>query len=145
VTAWVNRSIALEGSLWYSPSSATGEFSSSLNGVPLDRETNTAPAQILATNVRVLVSLTRGAARWVYVAGGPAIIGRFGDARTDFAGTARLGGVVGAGAHFRVARALALRADVEDYLYSVQGYHQQDFSLSVGLSVASQIGGATTP
>jgi hypothetical protein len=96
-------------------------------------------------NVRVLVSLIRGAGTWAYVAGGPAFVGRFGDAGSDFAGTARLGGVIGAGAHFRVARALALRADVEDYLYSVQGYHQQDFVLSVGLSVASRIGNAATP
>lgn len=40
---------------------------------------------------------------------------------------------------------VTLRAEVEDYVYSYQGYHQQDFSLSVGLSIASQIGSATTP
>jgi hypothetical protein len=93
--------------------------------------------------MRALVR-TGGAGTWAYLVGGPAFVGRSGEAFATLSGTA-LGGVVGVGAHLRVANALALRAEVEDYLYSVQWYHQQDFSLSVGLSVASRIGSATTP
>ena len=144
-SVWVGKGIALEGSLWYSPSTITGEISTSLNGALLSRETSEGPAGVVATNVRLLVSLTRGAGSWAYVVGGPALVSRFGDAHADFPGIARFGGMVGAGAHLRVARSLAIRAEVEQYLYSVQGYHQQDFVLSVGLSVASRVVSAPTP
>jgi hypothetical protein len=52
------------------------------------------------------------------------------------------GGVVGIGAHLRLASSLALRAEVADYLYSVNTFLQQDFLLSVSLSLASRIGPA---
>jgi hypothetical protein len=131
MTGWVNQRIAVEGSLWYSPSPITGP-------------TTGGPAAIMTGNVRVLVR-TGGAGTWAYLVGGPTFVGRFGDAYGAGTGTGRFGGVVGVGAHLRVARALAVRAEVEDYLYSVQRYHQQGFSLSLGLSVASRIGRATTP
>jgi len=145
MTAWVNQRIAVEGSLWYSPSAVTGEFSSSFNGAPLEQSTNDVPAQIVAANARILVSLTRRAGTWAYLVGGPALVDRFGDAYAGADGTARAGGVVGAGAHVRVARSLAIRAELEQYLYSYRGSFQRDLVLSVGLSAASRIGSAATP
>jgi hypothetical protein len=144
-TAWVNRWIALEGSVWYAASPVTADTSTTRSGRFLLHQTYDAPARVVAGNVRVLVSLVRGAGAWAYVVGGPAFVGRFGDAYAAETGMTRVGGVVGVGAHLRLARSVALRAEVEDYLYSVQGYHQQDFILSVGLSLASRIRSTATP
>jgi hypothetical protein len=144
-TAWVNRWIALEGTVWYSPNTITDEFSSSQNGVVLGQETREAAANIMAADVRVMVSPVRSRRLWAYVAGGPALVGRFSDAY-GLTGNPRLAGVVGAGARLRVARSLAIRAEVAQYHYSVQGYAQRDFLLSLGFSLASQlrIGNAAT-
>lgn len=131
VTAWVVKQVAVEGSLWYSPSSVTGS-------------TSGRSSTIIASDVRLLVG-TRGRDDWAYLLAGPAFVARFGDAYTTTTGSGRLGAVVGLGVDLRVARSLGIRAEAEQYLYSVQGYHQQDFVLSVGLSVASRIGGAPTP
>lgn len=124
VAAWVDKRIAVEGSLLYSPS---------------------APADVIASSVRALVSVTRGPGIWAYVIGGPAFVGLWGyqyagaDARLD------LGGVVGAGVHLRVAPSMALRAELEQYFYSFAEHNQRDLFLSLGLSVASRIGSAPTP
>ena len=131
VTGWVNKRVAVEGSLWYSSSSVTGS-------------TSGGSSTIVASDLRVLVG-TRGRDAWAYLLAGPAFIARFGDAYASATGSGRLGGVVGLGADLRVARSLGIRAEAEQYLYSFQGYHQQDFVLSVGLSVAPRIGSATTP
>jgi hypothetical protein len=124
MAAWITKRIAVEGSLWYSPSS---------------------PADVVATSMRVLLRLTGGARTWVYVVGGPAFVGLRGYTYAGSTGGLDRGGVVGIGGHFRVARSLALRAEVEQYRYSFQTYRQQDFFLSLGLSVASRIGSAATP
>jgi hypothetical protein len=50
----------------------------------------------------------------------------------------RFGGVVGAGTHLRVARSLAVRAELEQYLYSIDGHHQRDLLFSLGLSASSK-------
>jgi len=128
VTGWISERVALEGSMSYS------------HGF-VSTPTTPARASIVTTDVRVLVS-TRGTRTWAYLAGGPAMVGRFGDAFTTSTGR---GGVVGVGAHLRVVRSLALRAEVEDYLYSLDGNPQQDVSLSLGLSFTSRIGSAETP
>jgi hypothetical protein len=147
VTAWFNRRIALEGSVWYSPSSVAEQASSSFNGSPLVVATNETPASIVATNVRILVSPINAPTMWVYVVGGPALVAHTGEAYPGSTGTTQVGGVVGVGAHLRVARSLALRAELEQYMYSFQGSGQRDLFVSVGLSLASQVrvGTATTP
>jgi hypothetical protein len=131
VTAWVAKRVAVEGSLLYSPSSVTGSTSGQ-------------SSTMIASDVRVLVG-TRGRDAWAYLLAGPAFVARFGDAYASATGSGRLGGVVGLGADLRVGRSLGIRAEAEQYLYSFQGYHQQDFILSVGLSVAPRIGSGTTP
>ena len=140
VTAWFNPRLALEGSVLYSPSPVATEFTSSFpNGALLARETSQATAAVVATSVRVLVSPVPVTRLWVYMVGGPAFVSRSGDAYSDWSGTTRFGGVVGAGAHLRVARSLALRAELEQYLYSLDGHHQRDVYLSLGLSLVSQV------
>jgi hypothetical protein len=119
--------MAVDGSLWYSPSSVTGPGGG--------------PAAVVVGDVRVLLK-TGGSGTWAYLAAGPAFVGQLGGTYGTDTGMGHVGGVVGLGAHFRLASALALRAEVEDYLYSVQSYQQQDFSLSVSLSLASRIGPA---
>jgi hypothetical protein len=124
VAAWVDKRIAVEGSLLYSASS---------------------PADVVASSVRALVSVARRPGIWAYVVGGPAFVGLWG---YPYAGADRrldLGGVVGGGVHLRVAPSIALRAELEQYFYSFAEHNQRDLFLSLGLSVASRIGSATTP
>jgi hypothetical protein len=56
----------------------------------------------------------------IHIGGGLAMIGRTGDAYDETEGTTDVGGVVNIGATFDVAPQVAIRLDVEDYLYSVK-------------------------
>lgn len=127
LSVWMSQRMAVDGSLWYSPSSVTGP--------------NGGPAAVVVGDVRLLVK-TRGSGSWAYLVAGPAFVGQLGDTSGTDAGMGHFGGVVGVGAHLRVASALALRAEVEDYVYSIESYQHHDFALSVSLSLASRIGPA---
>ncbi|KPK75380.1 MAG: hypothetical protein AMS25_18425 [Gemmatimonas sp. SM23_52] len=56
----------------------------------------------------------------IHIGGGLAMIGRTGDIYDETEGTTDVGGVVNIGATFDVAPQVAIRLDVEDYLYSVK-------------------------
>jgi hypothetical protein len=115
VTAWVSRRLAVEGSVEQSPST---------------REDN-----IVAGSVRMLLRLTHVGTTWGYVVAGPALVyHRVG------AGTTRLGGVVGGGAHVGLARRVAIQAGLEEYRSSLLGEPRWDLFSSLGLSIV--LGGA---
>jgi hypothetical protein len=107
VTAWASKRIAVEGSLWHSPSTPTDD--------------------IVTGDVRILLSFFGRNGSWAYMVGGPAF------ASHEHGGG--FAGVVGAGAHFRVAPRLAIRAEFEEYLSSLEGHSQWDHFLSLGVSV----------
>jgi hypothetical protein len=107
VTTWVTNRIALDGSLWYSPSTRTDNF--------------------VAPNLRVLLGLIRGRGTLVYVAGGAAFVSHTHGASN--------GAVVGGGAHLHVVPSLAVRAEFEQYFFSYRGSPERDRVVSLGLSV----------
>ena len=118
LTAWLSRGIAVEGSLWDSPSS---------------------PANVVAGSARLLLGLTPRSGTRVYIVGGPAFVRLFGyDYASSIAGI-DLGSVVAVGAHVRVAPSLALRTELEQYVYSYAEHRQRDLFLSLGLSLAPRI------
>jgi hypothetical protein len=117
VTAWLDKRIAIEGSLWHAP-------------VP-----GTSSDEVLAGHVRMLWGVIGGGNMRAYVVGGPAFVHRAQQ-------TTGLAGVIGAGAHFRVASGIAIRTEIEEYRSS-QGdpaapVPQWDLMISLGLSFAFQ-------
>lgn len=112
VTAWLDKRIAIEGSLWHAPATSSDN--------------------VFAGNVRVLWGVIGGGNMRAYVVGGPAFV------RAQH--TTGLAGVIGAGAHFRVAPGIAIRTEIEEYRSS-QGdpaapVPQWDLMISLGLSFA---------
>ena len=139
LTAWANRWIAFEGSAWYAWAPVIQEVTSSWLGPPIPPERlEDAPGGVVGSDVRLLVCLPPVAGMRVFVVGGGAFVSHGGDG-------AGWGGVVGAGSRLRVARSLALRAELAQYLYSVQGLHQRDLVVSLGLSYATRISRAAAP
>ena len=115
VTVWLSRGVAVEGSLMGSPQAFTSPVFASARGVA-----SFAPRSRL----------------WAYFLAGPALV-----YATDGSGT-DVGGVLGAGAHFRVAQSLSVRAEVERYLGAGDqlAAHSNAF-LTLGLSVAMRLAG----
>jgi hypothetical protein len=119
VTAWLDKRIAIEGSLWHAPATSSDDN------------------DVLAGHVRVFWGVIGGGNMRAYLVGGPAFVHRAQQ-------TTGLAGVIGAGAHFRVAPGIAIRTEIEEYRYSQQGDPQYpadpqwDLLMSLGLSFAFQ-------
>jgi hypothetical protein len=86
----------------------------------------------------------------VHLGGGLAVFGRGGDAYGEAEGTTDFGGVVGVGATLDLPILLKIRADVEDYIYSVAlsgGEEDEEFDsrlqndLVVSIGVVLGLGG----
>ena len=161
VTAWGRKRVALDLSLGYSRSAVTrhgllAEVPSGMLVGPTSTDA-TGTADIVTGSARVLLSLTPRTDRAsCYVAAGLALVTHRGAAYSNVVGNTGWGPVVGAAGRFRLAPALALRAELDDYVYSLSGtaatrppayslgvvagnYRsplQHDLVLSLGLSVA---------
>jgi hypothetical protein len=138
VVVWATDRLALEGAFGYSPSGAT---TTAPGYATIDRS-----GTVITTTARVLAALgSRTRNRYVYLSGGIGLVVRGGDAWNGTMGRTRLAGVVGAGVRFAVAPPLALRAELDDLLYSAQfstaqtrptqSQFQHDLALSLGLAV----------
>lgn len=114
VTVWLSRAFAVEGSLLGSPQA-------------FDRP--------VFTSVRGVLSFAPHSRLWAYALAGPALVHSADGPGTD------LGGVLGLGAHFRVAQSLSLRAEVERYIGATDQLdaHNNVF-LTLGLSVGIRHG-----
>jgi opacity protein-like surface antigen len=132
--------MAVEGAVWYSPSSLEGHFDE-VGSTPIQRS----PVHIVAGSVRVRAGVTPVPGTWAYVLAGPAVVA--------LSGQSDVGGVIGVGAKVRVTAAMALRVEGEKYLYpyaqQTQPFapeqRQRDLFLSLGLSVATRIGHSPAP
>jgi len=112
VTAWVNQRIGIDASLRYTPGRPTHD--------------------LVAASVGMQWRLVGGLDSWAYVVGGPAFISNQDGGNVDVG----VGGVVGGGAHVRVARRLAIRAEFDGFVTSQRYGTQWDPFLSLGLSIA---------
>ncbi len=146
VTAWVTDAFGVEGSFAYALSDAeVVRVSGVLDGNPFDKadlidaieELRQAgeeeAARLLEDFLQLdgnvwlagLKALYRFAPQasgiWaLHIGGGPVLIGRGGDAWEDTEGTTDIGAVLNLGATFDVTPQVAIRLDVEDYLYSAK-------------------------
>ncbi|HEX4628470.1 MAG TPA: outer membrane beta-barrel protein [Gemmatimonadales bacterium] len=135
---WISDRLSLEGSIGYSPSGVT--TTAALYG-----RADTS-ARVTTASARVLAALgPRTLNRYVFVSGGIGLVVRGGDAWTGASGRTRFGGTLGVGMRFEVAPPLAVRAELDDWLYSAQfssastpqtqSKFQSDLVLSLGLAV----------
>jgi len=112
-TVWRNERIGIEGSLWRSPGSTVDNF--------------------VAGDVRVVVNLFGRNGTWAYFVGGPAFVSHTGVQST-------FGGVVGGGAHLRLAPRLAIRPELAGFVTppapATRGGPDWDLMWSLGLSIA---------
>jgi hypothetical protein len=160
-TAWVRERLALDLSFGRSRTAVTrhGLLAEIPEGVRVGRTaTDTSgTANITTGSARVLIGLTpRSYRASFYVSAGLAFVAHGGEAYSRVIGNTGWGPVIGAVGRWQVAPALALRAQVDDYVYSFSGtavtspptyslgvvagnYRsrlQHDLVLSLGLSVA---------
>ena len=161
LTAWRNDRVALDFSVGYSRSRVTrhGLLAEIPSGVMVGRTPidTTGTARITTGSARVLIRLSPHTDRAsVYAAAGLAVVAHGGEAYSHVAGNTGWGPVFGAVGRLQVAPALALRAELDEHVYSFSGtafttppdyslgvvagnYHsrlQHDLVLSLGLSVA---------
>jgi len=139
VAAWISDRFAFEGSLAYSPSGITQTASGFGSG-------NTS-GYIATGSARLLVGLgPRVLKTSLYVGGGLGLVAHGGDAYSGVSGTTRFGAVVAGGVRFKVTPSLAVRAELEDYLFSARftdtssgtqtaSKFQNDLVLSLGLPI----------
>ncbi len=139
IAAWVSDRLAVEGSFGYSGSgvsiTAAGFGSADTS------------ANILTGSARLLIGLgPRALNTLFYLSGGLGLVAHGGAAYTGASGTTRVGAIAGVGARLKVAPSLAVRAELEDYLYSAQfsassgggqtnSKFQNDLVLSLGLAI----------
>ena len=142
VVLWARDHLGLEGALGYSPSGATA---TAPGYATLDRS-----GTVITTSARLLAVLgSRTGSRYVYLSGGIGLVVRGGDAWTDTNGRTRFGGTIGAGLRVEVAPPLALRAELDDFLYAAQfstpssppTQSQFQHDLVVSLALAVPVGG----
>ncbi|PYP24291.1 MAG: hypothetical protein DMD55_14965 [Gemmatimonadetes bacterium] len=126
VTAWVDRQIALELSLDHSGLQSSGAFGNK--------------ADFTTGSARLLVGIVpRTSPTSVAVALGLARVTRRGSAAysaVDFS-QASWGPTFGAVGRARLTPALALRAELDDYVYYFTWSYQHDFVFSLGLSITA--------
>lgn len=128
VTAWVDEQVGLDLSLDHSGSQSSGAYGNK--------------ASFLTGSARFLLGLNpRESPASFSVALGLARVNRRGAAAYSSVhfNTSSWGPVVGAVSRFRLWRALALRAELDDYVYffpHVISFTQHDLVLSVGVSTA---------
>jgi len=150
VTTWLTSRVGIDLSVDYSGGGATSMlFSPPLTG------------HVTTTSARVLVGVTpRTVPVSLSIAAGPARIVHGGAAYSNvWLGNTSWGTVVGAVGRFRLTRALALRADIDDYIYRFSGTQsppplvsavrgppmQHDLVCSLGFAVIRVGHGGATP
>lgn len=118
ITAWLRESFAIEGSFTYALSD--GEIE--IDDQEVSDDAFVTDANVWFGSVKALYRFVPGPASiWaIHFGAGPALISRGGDAFDDADGTTDIGGVLDVGATFNVAPTVAIRIDVEDYLYSAK-------------------------
>jgi hypothetical protein len=161
LTAWGSDRVGLDFSLGYSRSRVTrhGLLAEIPSGVLVGRTaTDTSgTASITTGSARVLIRLSPHTDRSsLYLAAGLAVVSHGGEAYSQVVGNTGWGPVVGAVGRLQLARAVTLRAQLDDYVYSFSGTAvtgppayslgvvagnyksrlQHDLVLSLGLSVA---------
>ena len=138
----VSDRVAVEGSFGYAPSKLKTDFNLTGIGSGTDETAGT----VMLINGRLLLGFgpRAGNTSWHFIVGGGAII-RGGDAWSGVGGKTDIGGAVGVGARFKVGPTLAVRADIEDNLYSAKfdfsgtessSKFQNDIAAAVGLAVS---------
>jgi hypothetical protein len=148
VTAWLSNRAAIETSFRYAASgvkfvSATPEL---VDSTVVQRGT------IIVADLRLLLALAPQArSKSLIFMGGPAVIRRSGDVYADVRGTTSPGGVLGVGLDIHPGHRVGLRAQIDDYLYTVKfasgtgpevgsWRFQQDVVLSLSLNPFRQRG-----
>ena len=134
VTAWTGRRLGVDLSLDVSGPQATNVWG--------------AKGSIMTGSARLLLGLTpRASSTSFYVAAGLGLVDHRGAAYSyGSSAGASVGPVVGAGGRFRLAPTLALRADVDDYVYGfsrtqsatapfAQNPLQNELAISAGISL----------
>jgi len=133
VTDWLSTRVAVEGSIGYAPS-----------GVRVPGRSS----HIMTGGLWLLVSVKpRASGASVYFTGGVGAVAHGGDWYATMLGTTGWGPVVGVGARFRGGPTLAIRAGLEDYLYTFSPHYppgvfgaptgsqfQNDLVFSLGLT-----------
>lgn len=129
--------LGLEASATYAPSDV--EFVTPLESVSRS-------SYVWLGSLRLIYVLnSQWAAVNVYLAGGPAVVTRGGEAYQGVSGLTEVGGNLALGALFRAGAGFRIRLEVEDYLYESQmtlpggettgALFQNDFVFSFGLSI----------
>jgi len=125
VTAWTSEQLGFDLSLGYSKSGVTG-------GLVATDESGT--VDIVTGSARVLVGLTpRTSPTSFALAAGLARVARGGAAYHSEAGNIGWGPVVGAVGRLRLASAFALRAELDDYVYSFSGTEKVPWVYPLGV------------
>ncbi len=143
LTVWVTDVFGVEGGFAYALSGADVDLAGTADGFEFDeadlievvRELGGSEAvaeveqDLLEPDAYVWLASLKGLYRFVpqpggifaiHIGGGVALIGRGGDAFEEVGGTTDVGGVLNLGATFDVSPQVAIRLDVEDYLYSAK-------------------------
>lgn len=143
LTVWMTEVFGVEGGFAYALSGADVDLAGTVDGIDIDEADLIELAQELGgaeaaaeveqdlaePDAYVWLASLKGLYRFVpqpggifaiHVGGGVALIGRGGDAFEEVAGTTDVGGVLNLGATFDVSPQIAIRLDVEDYLYSAK-------------------------
>jgi hypothetical protein len=119
VTTWLGSHGAIEGSFWYSPSSASGFYF-------VDFETS---GPIVMAGLRVVLSLAPHAPFMsTLLMGGPAVI------HNSYKETTSSGGMLGIALDVHPGRRFSVRPAIEGYRYALSGALQQDFVFSLSVS-----------
>lgn len=124
VDLWFTEAFGIEGTFVYAFSSAETEISGSDAGVPFSESADTS-AYVWLASLKGLYRFRPQDGFNIHIGGGLALISRGGNAYdylsegfgTDIEGLTDIGAVVNVGATFDVAKKLAIRFDVEDYIY----------------------------
>jgi hypothetical protein len=150
VTAWFSNRGAIEGSFWYAPSRVTdvAPYTDGFVGEEV-------AGHIVVADLRLVLSpVPQTSVVSVLLMGGPAVIHRSGDVRAvgSTSGTVA-GGVLGVGLDIHLGRRFAMRAELDDYLYTfrfpeaeagvigmLKFRHDLVLSLSMGPSLFGQRG-----
>jgi len=133
ITGWGNGALGLELEAGYSPASVS-VAGTTVNG---DRDT-----QVFLGSLKLMLGVSPATSSGgFYIEGGPALIRRGRDVTSEGSSSTDWGGVLGLGFRIPFSRAVALRLEGEDYMYSGSfsegaDSFQNDLVLNAGLSIA---------
>ncbi len=125
VNLWFTDVFGVEGSFIYSFGNAETEITGSDAGVPFSESADSS-AHVWLASLKGLYRFRPQDSFRLHIGGGLALIGHGGDAYdffseafgADIEGKTDIGGVINVGAIFDVAEQVAIRFDIEDYIYA---------------------------